>query len=304
MIDGLEYHEGLNAVFVKGGVAGNVIPDECVIEVNYRFAPDRDEADAEAFLRDFFDGYDVTVTDAAPGALPGLARPGRGGLPRGGRRRGEPEVRLDRRGPLQRPGRPGGELRTGRPAPRAQAGGARPVRTHRALRAAAAHLAGGAMTDDRSVRKKDKRKGPVLMRRDQVDSGTTDQRLLDSRGPSDWVHTDPWRVMRIPSEFVEGFGAARRARPGDQRLRLGPHGRDRPVVRGGREARPQAGRGGLRGDHRRWPGRDGGRQQGRQRGRRRQRRPRHRAALRDRPQPVGRRRASTSATSSPARRCS
>ena len=75
VIDGMEYHEGLNAVFVKGGVAGNVIPDECVIEVNYRFAPDRDEAAAEAFLREFFAGYDVTVTDAAPGALPGLSVP-------------------------------------------------------------------------------------------------------------------------------------------------------------------------------------------------------------------------------------
>jgi uncharacterized protein (TIGR00730 family) len=50
-------------------------------------------------------------------------------------------------------------------------------------------------------------KGPVLMRRGQVESSTTDQRLLDTRGSSDWVHTDPWRVMRIQSEFVEGFGA-------------------------------------------------------------------------------------------------
>jgi uncharacterized protein (TIGR00730 family) len=50
-------------------------------------------------------------------------------------------------------------------------------------------------------------KGPVVQRRDQVDTGTTDQRLLDSRGASDWVHTDPWRVMRIQAEFVEGFGA-------------------------------------------------------------------------------------------------
>ena len=48
--------------------------------------------------------------------------------------------------------------------------------------------------------------GPVLRRGRQVRSSTTDQRLLDSRGPSDWVHTDPWRVMRIQSEFVEGFG--------------------------------------------------------------------------------------------------
>jgi hypothetical protein len=49
-------------------------------------------------------------------------------------------------------------------------------------------------------------RGPVLLRRGQVRAGTTDQRLLDQRGPSDWVHTDPWRVLRIQSEFVEGFG--------------------------------------------------------------------------------------------------
>lgn len=52
-----------------------------------------------------------------------------------------------------------------------------------------------------------KYKGPVLVRRSQVDGTTADQRLLDSRGPSDWVHTDPWRVLRIQAEFVEGFGA-------------------------------------------------------------------------------------------------
>jgi len=50
-------------------------------------------------------------------------------------------------------------------------------------------------------------KGPVIMRRGQIDEGTTDQRLLDSRGETDWVHTDPWRVLRIQAEFVEGFGA-------------------------------------------------------------------------------------------------
>ncbi|MFJ9416009.1 MULTISPECIES: TIGR00730 family Rossman fold protein [unclassified Streptomyces] len=53
----------------------------------------------------------------------------------------------------------------------------------------------------------EQRLGPVLRRHDQVQPGTTDQRLLDSEGPSEWVHTDPWRVMRIQSEFVEGFGA-------------------------------------------------------------------------------------------------
>jgi uncharacterized protein (TIGR00730 family) len=52
-----------------------------------------------------------------------------------------------------------------------------------------------------------KSKGPIIQRRDQVDGSTTDQRLLDSRGPTDWVHADPWRVLRIQAEFVEGFGA-------------------------------------------------------------------------------------------------
>ena len=48
--------------------------------------------------------------------------------------------------------------------------------------------------------------GAVTRRRAQMDVSTTDQRLLDNRGPKDWVHTDPWRVLRIQSEFVEGFG--------------------------------------------------------------------------------------------------
>lgn len=48
--------------------------------------------------------------------------------------------------------------------------------------------------------------GPVQLRRERCATTTADQRLLDRRGPSDWVHTDPWRVMRIQTEFVEGFG--------------------------------------------------------------------------------------------------
>ncbi len=52
----------------------------------------------------------------------------------------------------------------------------------------------------------ERQRGPIIERRSQIRPGTTDQRLLDSRGPSEFVHTDPWRVLRIQSEFVEGFG--------------------------------------------------------------------------------------------------
>lgn len=75
VIDGLEFREGLNAVGISGGVAGNVVPGECVVTINYRFAPDRSEADAEQHLRQLFSEYAVTVTDSSPGARPGLQHP-------------------------------------------------------------------------------------------------------------------------------------------------------------------------------------------------------------------------------------
>jgi uncharacterized protein (TIGR00730 family) len=59
---------------------------------------------------------------------------------------------------------------------------------------------------ERSAPAPEKYRGPAVLRRGQVQPSTTDQRLLDTRGPSDWVHTDPWRVLRIQAEFVEGFG--------------------------------------------------------------------------------------------------
>jgi succinyl-diaminopimelate desuccinylase len=74
-VDGCAYREGLNAVFIGGGVAGNVIPDEGWIDVNFRFAPDRDEAAAEAHVREVFAGFDVEVSDTAPSCRPGLDRP-------------------------------------------------------------------------------------------------------------------------------------------------------------------------------------------------------------------------------------
>jgi succinyl-diaminopimelate desuccinylase len=75
VIDGLRYHEGLNAVGIRGGVAGNVVPDSCTVSVNYRFAPDRGVEEAADHMRTVFDGFQLEVVDAAPGALPGLDRP-------------------------------------------------------------------------------------------------------------------------------------------------------------------------------------------------------------------------------------
>jgi succinyl-diaminopimelate desuccinylase len=76
-IDGCVYREGLNAVGISGGVAGNVLPDECLVTVNFRFAPDRSEADAASHVRSVFAGLaaEVSIVDSAPGALPGLSAP-------------------------------------------------------------------------------------------------------------------------------------------------------------------------------------------------------------------------------------
>lgn len=75
VIDGLEYREGLNAVGISGGVAGNVVPDEARVSVNFRFAPDRSEDEALAHLHEVLDGFELVVTDSAPAARPGLDRP-------------------------------------------------------------------------------------------------------------------------------------------------------------------------------------------------------------------------------------
>ncbi len=74
-VDGLDYRESLNAVMVTAGIATNVIPDQATLTVNYRFAPSRSGEEAEALMREFFAGYQVTVTDLAVGARPGLNTP-------------------------------------------------------------------------------------------------------------------------------------------------------------------------------------------------------------------------------------
>lgn len=74
-VEGLVYREGLNAVGISGGIAGNVIPDECMVHVNYRFAPSRTAEEALAHVRELFAGYEITVVDRAEGARPGLDAP-------------------------------------------------------------------------------------------------------------------------------------------------------------------------------------------------------------------------------------
>ncbi len=75
VVDGLEYREAMNAVGIGGGIAGNVIPDRCVVTVNYRYAPDKSEDDAVAVVNGLFSGYVVTIKDNAGGARPGLHLP-------------------------------------------------------------------------------------------------------------------------------------------------------------------------------------------------------------------------------------
>ena len=74
-IDGCEYREGLNAVRIEGGVSGNVVPDRCTIAVNFRFAPDRSEADALAHVQQTLAPYECVLTDSAPAAPPRLNEP-------------------------------------------------------------------------------------------------------------------------------------------------------------------------------------------------------------------------------------
>lgn len=74
-VEGLDYREGLNAVRISGGVAGNVIPDECVVHVNYRFAPDKSLDEAEAKLREWFGDFELDFVDRSPAARPGLDAP-------------------------------------------------------------------------------------------------------------------------------------------------------------------------------------------------------------------------------------
>ncbi len=142
-VDGLDYRESLNAVKVNGGTAGNVIPDRCVVEINYRFAPDKTPDEAEQHVRELLEGLRRRPHRQR------RRRPSRTQPPRRGvlccRRwcRAEAEVRLDRRRALQRAGHPGGELRARRSAAGAQGQRTRRGRRDPRMPAGAAELAHG-----------------------------------------------------------------------------------------------------------------------------------------------------------------
>ena len=112
VVDGLEFREGLNAVFVRGGVAGNVIPDECVVTLNYRFAPDRRRRQRRSTC-----ARSSAAGDRGRRRVRRPARahaPGRRGVRRGGRRGAAGQARLDRRRAVLRARHPGGQLRSRR----------------------------------------------------------------------------------------------------------------------------------------------------------------------------------------------
>ncbi len=207
VIDGLEYREGLNAVFVSGGVAGNVLPDVCTVSVNYRFAPDRSLDDAVAHLREVFEGFELEICDTAPAAMPGLSVPAAAAFVEAVGGTVNPKFGWTDVARFSGLGIPAVNFGPGDPHLAHKQDEFVPLEqittVERQLRS---WLGRDLMTeqDDKPVR--EKHRGRTVLRRAQMESSTTDQRLLDSRGPSDWVHTDPWRVLRIQSEFVEGFG--------------------------------------------------------------------------------------------------
>ena len=94
-VDGLVYRESLNAVLVSGGTATNVIPDSCVVTVNYRFAPSATSSRRRRTCASCSTAYDVVIIDAAPGARPGLDDPGGAGV----------RARASSRSPAERPRR-------------------------------------------------------------------------------------------------------------------------------------------------------------------------------------------------------
>ena len=141
VVDGLEFREALNAVLISGGVATNVIPDRCVVTVNYRYAPSLSEDDAEAHVRQVFSGFDVDVVDNAGGARPGLHLPAAKAFVEALGPAGRGQAGLDRRRALLGDRGARRQLRPRRPEPGPHGRRAVPGRAVRRLRGRAAPLA-------------------------------------------------------------------------------------------------------------------------------------------------------------------
>src|ERR1700742_2494926 len=94
---------------------------------------------------------------------------------------------------------------------------------------------GSTMNGNPEPHRRIRRQGPATLRGKNIPQTTTDQRLRDARGPSDWVHTDPWRVLRIQAEFVEGFGALAEVPKAVTVFGSARTGRDHPEYAQGRE---------------------------------------------------------------------
>ncbi len=140
-VDGLDYHEALQAVGISGGIAGNVIPDRCTVTVNYRYAPDKNTEEAFAHVRQVFEGFDVTFERRRRRRASGPAPARRQGVHRRARCHRQPQGGLDRRRALLGARHPRRQLRARRPQPRAHGRRALPGRAVRRGRGRPAALA-------------------------------------------------------------------------------------------------------------------------------------------------------------------
>ena len=142
VVDGLEYHEGLNAVAISGGVAGNVVPDSCTVTVNYRFAPDRSGSGGGGVHPVPVFGVGGVAARRGRRRQAGAVVPRGRGLRRRGGRHAARQARLDGRGQVRRARHPRGQLRSGYPGPRAHPWRVRRGGRYRRVRVPAPRLAG------------------------------------------------------------------------------------------------------------------------------------------------------------------
>ena len=204
-------------------------------EVNFRFAPDRSEAEAVAFVREVFADCDVAAhRHARRGALPGLSDPAAEAFMEAVGGEANPKfgwTDVSRFSALGVPAvnyGPGDALLAHKRTSTWRSSTSNAAKRQLARPGSA----GGSRHGNPKAARAQAARGPVLSAATRC-SRHHRPAAAGLAGPSEWVHTDPWRVLRIQSEFVEGFGALAELGAGDQRLRLRPHAGD-PRVRRGR----------------------------------------------------------------------